>query len=90
MHLELLADRYVRAGISPAEGRPMARASSAGSRSSRNRSATRWGFQCSNRSSTTRATRCGGLVRAKGFAAVSVLTLAFGLGVSTTSTRGSC
>ena len=34
--------------------------SSEGSRRSRNRSETRWGFRCSNRSSTTRATRCEG------------------------------
>lgn len=84
MHLDLLADRYVRAGMSPAEGRRMARAKFGGVTQLKESLRDQMGFPMLESIVHDVRYALRGLVRAKGFAAVSVLTLALGLGVSAT------
>ena len=84
MHLDLLADRYVRAGMSPAEGRRMARAKFGGVTQIKESLRDQMGFPMLESIVHDVRYALRGLVRAKGFAAVSVLTLALGLGVSAT------
>ena len=84
MHLDLLADRYVRAGMSPAESRRMARAKFGGVTQIKESLRDQMGFPTLESIVHDVRYALRGLVRAKGFAAVSVLTLALGLGVSAT------
>lgn len=84
MHLGLLANQYVRAGMSPAEARRAARAKFGGVTQLKESLREQAGFPMLESIVHDVRYAVRGLFRAKGFAAVSVLTLALGLGVGTT------
>ena len=84
MHLDLLAARYVRAGAPSAEARRMARAKFGGVTQVKESLREQMGFPMLESIVHDVRYAVRGLVRAKGFATVSVLTLALGLGVGTT------
>ena len=84
MHLDLLTAQYVRAGASPGEASRMARAKFGGVTQLKESLRDQMGFPMLESIVHDVHYAVRGLVRAKGFAAVSVLTLALGLGVSTT------
>ena len=85
MHLDLLTTQYIRSGMSAADARRTARAKFGGVTQIKESLREQAGFPMLE--SIVRDVRYAmrGLLRAKGFAAVSVLTLALGLGVSTTN-----
>ena len=84
LHLDLLTDQYVRAGMSPADARRSARAKFGGVTQIRESLREQAGFPMLESIVQDVRYAVRGLFRAKAFAAVSVLTLALGLGVSTT------
>ena len=84
MHLDLLTTRYVRAGMSPADARRTARAKFGGVTQIKESLREQAGFPMLESIVHDVRYAMRGLCRAKGFAAVSVLTLALGLGVGTT------
>ena len=84
MHLDLLTARYVRSGMAPAEARRSARARFGGVTQIRESLREQAGFPMIESIVHDVRYAMRGLFRAKGFAAVSVLTLALGLGVSAT------
>ena len=84
MHLGLLANQYVRAGMSPADARRAARAKFGGVTQLKESLREQAGFPMLESIVHDVRYAVRGLFRAKGFAAVSVLTLALGLGTSTT------
>ena len=83
-HLDLLTTQYVRAGMSPADARRTARAKFGGVTQIRESLREQVGFPMIESIAHDVRYAVRGLFRAKGFAAVSVLTLALGLGVSAT------
>ena len=85
MHLDLLTTQYMRAGMSPAEARRAARTKFGGVTQIRESLREQAGFPMLESIVQDVRYAVRGLVGAKGFATVSVLTLALGLGVSTTN-----
>ena len=83
-HLDLLTARYIRAGMSPADARRTARARFGGVTQIKESLREQAGFPMIESIVHDMRYAMRGLFRAKGFAAVSVLTLALGLGVGTT------
>ena len=84
MHLDLLTAQYVRAGASPGEASRMARAKFGGVTQLKESLRDQMGFPMLESIVHDVRYAVRGLVRAKGFATVSVLMLALGLGVGTT------
>ena len=84
MHLDLLTSQYIRAGMSRADARRAARAKFGGVTQIKELLRDQAGFPMLESIIHDVRYAVRGLVRAKGFAAVSVLTLALGLGVGTT------
>ena len=84
MHLDLLTAQYVRAGASPGEASRMARAKFGGVTQLKESLRDQMGFPMLESIVHDVRYAVRALVRAKGFATVSVLTLALGLGVGTT------
>ena len=85
MHLDLLTAQYMRAGMSPAEARRTARAKFGGVAQIKESLRDQAGFPMLESIVGDVRYALRGLVGAKGFAIVSVLTLALGLGVTTTN-----
>ncbi len=83
-HLDLLTARYIRAGMSPADARRTARAKFGGVTQIKESLREQAGFAMIESIVHDVRYAVRGLFRARGFATVSVLTLALGLGASTT------
>ena len=83
-HLDLLTARYIRAGMSPADARRTARAKFGGVTQIKESLKEQAGFAMIESIVHDVRYAVRGLIRARGFATVSVLTLALGLGASTT------
>ena len=84
MHLDLLTTQYIRAGMSAEDARRTARAKFGGVTQVKESLREQAGLPMLESIVHDLRYAARGLVRAKGFAAVSVLTLALGLGISTT------
>ena len=85
MHLDLLTTQYIRAGMSAVDARRTARAKFGGVMQVKESLREQAGFPMLESIIGDVRYAVRGLFRAKGFAAVSVLTLALGLGVTTTN-----